>query len=342
MHYWEQTDLKLYFNKKGDCSLDDNAAKKYKVKATAPEQMVTELQTDLAALGYLENIPANLDGYFGGGTRRAVIRFQRHANRSFRMLSTDKSKIDLDSSDSYSGLEDGIVTPSVATEIRKWISKKWVLPFGIYQIVPLAVTYGNNEKLREDAKKAWDAIVIAVTDAGGTLEGPYYDSIRPLRKSSKVGTSKYSVHYSGRAVDINQTIANRYYAQKEEISGRIYWKIYCRTEKQDETQGTKIKKGEFKYTAFFNQSQVDIPAGYYINLTEMIHAGGFSRIPAQKGWDNIALSKNDRWNKLEWWHFQFNNELQKTFLDELELIGISEKDAKANNWNDAELDHAPG
>jgi len=342
MHYWESTDLDLHFVSKTDCSVDENGAKRYKVKATVAEQFVTELQTDLIALGYLEDKSGNKDGYFGGGLKRAVIRFQRHALRTFRMKS-DKARIDLAATEQFSGSKDGIVTQAVATEIRRWVDQGWVVPVGVVALEKIEPNdIGVNPKLRADARAAWQAIMQSVSDAGGTLEGKYGDVFRSLQKSSKVGTSLYSVHYCGRAVDIAQTLygvgkTKRYVAKKETIDSKTYWVLYCKTALQDGTQGAKIEKGEFKYiTSFAGGAQADVPAGYYINLTEMIEAGGFSRIKAQTGWESS-------YNKTEWWHFQFNADLQATFQDELELIGYDEKKIRAAGWKtDAELDHAPG
>ena len=342
MHYWESPDLNLYFVTNKDCSVDENGAKRYKAKATAPEQFVTELQTDLVALGYMADKPTNKDGHFGGGTKRIVTRFQRHALRPFRM-DGDKAKVDLDEADQYSGEKDGVVTQAVATEIRKWIDKGWKLPVGVVALEKIEPhDIGNNPKLRADARAAWQDIMQSVTDAGGTLQGKYGDVLRPLQKTTKVGASHYSVHYCGRAVDIAQNLygvgkGRRYIAKKDVVDSKTYWVLYCKTQEQDGTQGAKVEKGDFKYiTSFVGGSEAKVPAGYYINLTELIVAGGFSRIKAQSGWESS-------YNKSEWWHFQFNKDLQETFQDELELIGFDEKTIRSRGWaTDAELDHAPG
>jgi len=342
MNYWEDKDLDLHFVSKTDCSVDANAATKYKVKANVPETYVTDLQKDLITLGYLESKDANKDGYFGGGTKRAVTRFQRHALRSFRMLA-DKTRVDLGSADMFSGTADGAVKQSTAAEIRRWIDKKWTVPVGVIKLVKV----DQGGKMREDAKSAWDAIVKSVVDAGGILEGPYGDTLRALAKTGKVGTSSFSMHYCGRAVDINQGFyGKRYFAKKDAVGSDTFWTLYCKTDKQDGTQGTQFKKGDFKYFVFYNETESDIPAGYYIDMTASIQAKGeFSRIKAQTGWNDAAKvpEKSSRYNKTEWWHFFFCKDIQATFQDELELIGFDEKTIRANGWSsDAELDHAPG
>lgn len=341
-NYWEDAALNLHFTSKDDCSLDATAAAKYKVTANVPETFVTDLQKDLVAIGYLEDKDGNKDGYYGGGTKRAVGRFQRHALRPFRMLS-DKTRVDLADADLWKGSEDGVVNQDTAKEVRRWIDKKWVTPVGV---VPLEdLTQGG--KMRNDAKKAWDAIVKSVTDAGGILDGPYGDTLRSLAKTGKVGASSFSLHYSGRAVDINQGFyGKRYFAKKEVVGSDTFWILYCKTDKQDGTQGAEFKKGDFKYFVFWNETEADIPAGHYIDMTSMIQSSGdFSRIKAQGGWnDKTAVpEKSSRYNKTEWWHFFYAKDVQKTFQDELELIGFDEKTIRAKGWKtDAELDHAPG
>ena len=214
MHYWEKNDINLHFESKKDCSVDENGAKNHKVKATVPEQFVTELQADLIALGYLDHTKVNKDGFFGGGLKRNVIRFQRHALRSFRMLA-DKTKVDLAPADQYTGPKDGVVNLAMANEIRRWILKGWVIPVGVVKLEKLADAETTlNPKMRVDAKTAWEAIVKRVTAAGGTLEGPYGDVFRGLTKPTSVGASLYSVHYCGRAVDINQGLTNKYINKK--------------------------------------------------------------------------------------------------------------------------------
>ncbi len=339
-NYWEDASLNLHFTSKDDCSLDTTAAAKYKVKANVPETFVTDMQKDLIVLGYLADKDGNKDGYFGGGTKRAVGRFQRHALRAFRMLA-DKTRVDLAAADLWKGTETGAVDPSTAKEIRRWIDKKWTIPVGVVKLV--AVAQGG--KMREDAQKAWEAIVKSVTDAGGTLEGPYGDTLRGLAKTSKSGTSSYSFHYCGRAVDINQAFyGKRYFAKKDVVGTDTFWNLYCKTDKQDGTQGTEHKKGAFKYFVFWNETDADLPAGHYIDLTAMIQASGdFSRIKAQSGWDDSAKEKSARYNKTEWWHFYFAKDVQKTFQDELELIGFGEQAIRDKGWaTDTELDNAPG
>ena len=327
--YWDYDKLKLDLN-----DIDDEGAKKYKKKATSPLAYVKTLQSDLKTLGYLSGTP---DGLYGGATKRALLRFQRHAGRVYRLVGASKAAADVATTAVFTHAADGVCDHDTATEIRKWITNGWVNPVGRFPITNLS----TSGRLRDDAATAWEAIIVSVTAAGGSLEGPYGDTLRVLAKTSKSGASSYSFHHSGRAVDINQALgggrAQRYFIAKDGSGSTIYWTIYCRTDKQDGTQGTQMAKGAVKCWDFNSGKEYDIKAGYYINLTDMIQAGGtFERIKAHADWAT-------NYNATEWWHFQYTKDKQVTFEDELELIGKTEGDIKAAGWStDAELDHAPG
>jgi peptidoglycan hydrolase-like protein with peptidoglycan-binding domain len=349
--YHKSTTIKLYFNSKTDCSIDEAGAIKYsksktKAKANTHGTWVQQAQKDLIALGYLaakgSDGNPNDDGYFGPGTKRAVTRFQRHAARVYRMDSA-KAVQDVKPAEVFAGKETGEVDPATAKEMRKWIDKKWVNPVGRFKITK----FGTAGKLREDAAEAWKKIVEAVEKAGGTLAEPYGDTLRGLKPTSKGGTSGYSFHYTGRAVDIQQALGGgkgqRYFMVKEPSGTQMFWRLYCKTDKQDGTQGTEFKKGDKKYWVPSMEKEADIPKGHYIDLTATIESTGtFERIAAQSGWDTHK-DKAVRMNKHEWWHFQYKLDKQKTFQDELELIGFTEEQIRKAGWDtDAKLDHAPG
>jgi hypothetical protein len=355
--YYKYDKLNLYFKDPKDCSLDEAGAEKYKkdkTKANAPGTYAQQVQTDLIALGYLakkaDNGEANDDGYYGRGSARAVLRFQRHAGRLYRM-DLAKAIKDVKADAAFKGKVDGICNSDTAKEIRKWVDNKWVNPVGRFKTKALTAKLGGN--LREDAADAWEKVVKDVTAAGGTLDGPYGGSLRGLDyggADKKAGTSDFSFHYCGRAVDIRQEFANppektrRYYVISDPQGGDQYWTLFCKTDKQDGTQGVQIKKGDKKRWDFADKKDVSLPEGYYLDLTAAIQkAGEFERIKAHKGWES-------NYNKCEWWHFQFIIDRQETFSDELELIGFDEaalrkvkNQAGTLKWpDDAHLDHRPG
>ena len=315
--YWENDDLML--SVRG-------------TKSAADKESVKQLQTDLIALGYLSG---HADGGYGHGTERAIKRFQRHAARRYRMPQPDVA-----STETYPGDETGICDAATAAEIRSWIANGWKLPLDRFKLTGISAPNAAG-RLRSDAAEAWNEIVRLVTIQGGTLAGPYGDTARPVHTNSKVGASKYSFHYCGRAVDINQGLGGglhqRYFLLQEPTGSTMYWRIYCWTEKQDGSQGTFVRKQTKTAFQISGGTTYSLKEGYYVDLTALIESTGkFERIPAQGGWQST-------YNKTEWWHFQYKLEKQPTFLDEMELIGYNEAKLKAGGWTSEQmLDHAPG
>jgi hypothetical protein len=265
---------------------------------------------------------------------RAITRFQRHAARSYRMPQPDTAP-------TFNHAADGVLDEATLAQLRLWVQRKWVLPVGRFQVTTFNVGGPKPVQLRQDAAIAWSAIIALATRKGATLGGEYGDSARPVRPSAKKGTSRYSFHYCARAVDISQDFTksanHRYFIASEPTGPQQFWRIWCKADKQDGSQGTLIGKHAQKQHQFNPAAEIWIPAGYYVDLTALIESTGcFERIHAQAGWQGD-------YNKAEWWHFQFKKDKQPTFLDEMELIGYTEARLRACGWNsDALLDHPPG
>jgi hypothetical protein len=277
------------------------------------------LETDLIALGYLAP---------GESLTRAVTRFQRHAKRTYRKTAAGGS---LKETPVFTGAVDGIPGPITLGEIARWLQLGYRLPLGYFQLAPIG-TWG---RLREDTAAEWIALMAAIRDIGGTIDGPYGDTERPLMKTISAGASKYSFHMCGRAVDLNQGLGNsRYFPVREPRGSRTYWRIYCQTLDQSGAQGEE--PSAIAFHNFATHSDDPLPDGYYVDLTAEIERGGlFERIAAQAGWEHDTRMS-------EWWHFQWVPEKQQTFQDECELIGIAEQQLRAFGYADADLDHPPG
>jgi hypothetical protein len=285
----------------------------------------------LVAIGYLQAG----DAQNTKKVTRAVTRFQRHAARPYRMPQPDAGGADL-----YGGQANGNCDPLTELHVKRWIEKKWVIPVGRFPLRTLNIG-AKPVRLRPDASEAWEQIVLLADKKGAILRGEYGDSARAVRPTDKVGASRYSFHYAGRAVDIPQqyklSADHRYFITQDPSGGNQYWRIYCKTEKQDGGQGELIEKGTVKHYSFGEKKEVSIPQGYYVDLTDVIESSGkFERIKAQGGWEKS-------YNRSEWWHFQYKLDKQPTFLDEMELIGYTEDFLRKSGWpTDEMLDHAPG
>lgn len=303
--------------------------------ATVDEKSAAKaLQGDLVKLGYLPK--GGDDGDFGKRSTRALMRFQRHASRVYRMNGLTKVSADVVATMVFAGQASGKIDDSTRAEIKKWLSNNWVLPVGRFTLKKV-----GDFTLRNDVADAWVALSARIKTLGGTIDGPYGDSKRGLGKATKVGASSFSFHIVGRAIDLSQPLANpvgrRYWIQRDPASSkRDYWILHCKTTLQDGAQGTLYEKGAVKCQSFNPSSTFDIPKGYYINLTNEIEKNGiFERIPAQGGWDTD-------YNMTEWWHFQYALDKQVTFQDECELVGISEAELRKSGYSELDMDRAPG
>jgi len=352
--YFNFKTLKLDFQSNTNRSVDSTGAKTTKGKANTPLDYVVQLQDDLKTLNYLSS-KAKSDGVYTAAVKRAVLRFQRHAKRTYRMKGGNPAD---EKSPPFKGSVDGVCDHATAQEIHRWTTNGFVLPLGRFKVAALSGNSvgpgGSTAKLREDAAKQWDAVVKAITAAGGLVGGtsasPYGDCLRGLKSLSggtKVGASSTSLHHAGRAVDINQDLASRGKKQKLFIetdppgavaAGGTFWRVWCRV---GTGQGVAKKKGELKCFDF-GASRVGKdpnyknPAGNYLDLTALIISGSkFQRIRAQKGFPKAP-------DKAEWWHFAFLEDVQETFLDEVELIGHSEDDLVAKGWTAKKMDLKPG
>ncbi len=330
--YWDDTTLNL---KQG--SLDNKAAAAKKKTANVPHNYVSDLQKDLITLGYLK--AGSDDGAFGPGMERAVRKFQRHANRSFRFLNSAKV-----ASVPWVGTVTGVSDQSTAKEVRNWIAKGYRLPFGVHQIVKI-----DGGRLRDDVAKLWQAAIDDIKKKGGTLLPPkadksdyYSDTFRNPTNGFKStgGNSKLSLHYTGRAIDLSMSPAGGkgqiWWTIKEDVGTKVYWRLYCKTENQDGTQGTQVTAKSKKYYELYkNEGEKWLPAGYYLDLTAELAAHQFERIPSQDGWETIA-------KKQEWWHFYYAKDVEKAFIDEMELIGYGEDVLIKAGWTATDLDKTPG
>lgn len=337
-NYWDDKKLNLYFKSKSNFSLDDIGAKKTKKKATVPGSYVYDLQNDLIKIGYIDG---KADGYFGSKSKRAVLRFQRHAKRKYRMKKgkgTSTSANDVKSL-SFKQKPDGIVNQITAVEIRLWISKDWVLPLGRFK--KTTITGGA---LRKDAATAWRNAAGKIRTLGGTIapSPKYGDTTRTITADSKTGgNSLYSLHYAGRAVDLTQSLANygsaqKYFLIKDPKGGKMYFRIYCKTTLQNGKQGKKFAKPN-KYYDVSSKKERHFRTGYYLDITKILESYGFARIPAKSNWTSLI------WKRAEWWHYYWPKNIQATFQDEMELFGIPEKKLRRRYWKtDKRLDHKPG
>ena len=302
------------------------------------------LQQTLGQLGYMQ--PDWITGAPNEFTDRAVVRFKRHASRPYRISPVGKPEDVASASDRFTGdCEDPAITEQTAQELSRWVTRGWRLPLGRFKFDSLAESgrpASNSLKwslLREDAAKAWRAVMREVDQRGATISEPYGDTRRPLGHDRKEGVSRTSVHICGRAVDLNQNLTlirgQRYFLSPEEAEGRMYFRLYCLTSRQNGSQGVLLQDRQVKQWRSGLKGELFIPRGWYVDVTKLFDAAKFERIAAHAVWEKYDIYS-------EWWHYQYNVDLQDTFLDECELVGISEKELLTAKYTIEEMDREPG
>ncbi len=323
----------------------------------APSMPVAHVQAALEQFGYL---PA---GHAAGVSdplyartsyertlyERALIRFKRHARRPYRLTRAGMAD-DQPLHACFAGPCDARITEGTIFEIKQWAERGWKLPLHRFKFASLSApgepaSYALRWSiLREDAALAWRELMKEASGRGATLAEPYGDTFRALARTSeghalKTGTSRRSMHNVGRAVDLNQRLAQggsaRYYLSQEDDGARTRFRIYCKTAKQDGSQGKYMRSGAVECWRAGARGPAPLPPGWYVDLTELLAKGNFERISAHEGWR--------KWDILsEWWHYQYCVDVQPTFLDECELIGIGEQQLRASGYTVDEMDRSPG
>ena len=312
----------------------------------APSMSIEQVQAAMEHLGYL---PA---GYVTGSSHplseRALLRFKRHAQRPYR-LTHDGRADDQPRHACFAGPCDTSVSEDTIFEIKRWVERGWRLPLHRFQFASLGepgqpTSFALRWSiLREDAALVWRELMKEASGRGATLAEPYGDTYRKLEFQGKTGTSRRSLHKVGRAVDLNQQFGQgagqRYYLSQEDegesTNKRTRFRIYCKTAKQDGSQGKFMAARSVQCWRAGARGPIPLPQGWYVDLTELLAKGGFERISARDGWQ--------KWDILsEWWHYQYAVDMQPSFLDECELIGISEKRLLASGYTLEEIDQSPG
>lgn len=333
------------------------------------ELSVLKLQRVFIHLGYLA--PGSDTGVVDAETSRAMLRFKRHARRAYRHSSVSGAFEDLPPGLRFQGPVDDRLDDLTLLEIRQWVERGWDLPVGRFRFMSLTEGEARPNPryrwsiLREDVARNWRGLMLEVQAQGASVDGPYGDTRRKAGLNQPDGASPRSFHIPGRAIDLNQSLARpdraqRYFIVPEQSNGRTFWRILCRTEKQDGSQGRYHAEGShlcWNYVPRMvwmrrlrlrdpepgvlppearEMSRYKLPSGYYLDLTEYLEtAGRFERVAAHPGWET-------NYRRTEWWHYHYAIEKQETFLDECELVGITEDRLLAAGYSRLDLDRRPG
>ena len=192
--------------------------------------------------------------------------------------------------------------------------------------------------LRSDVAQSYNELYREVHILGGIVTSA--GGKRPLASKANPSRSKKSMHYVGRAFDMALPTGMQNPSTDPyliENAGNRQWTVWCKTENTDIPEQTieaayvvtrKNSKGK-KYTILKTR---EITARVF-NFTEVAKAHGFRRISARR-----SFFKGGAYGGAEWWHFQWEDDLEPkktTFGEELLKVYSLEKAKKFVYWNEA-------
>jgi TolB protein len=102
--------------------------------------------------------------------------------------------------------------------------------------------------------------------------------------------------YTGRAFSLNPILLEAGWITivKEEVGQQTYWRIYLRTRAQDGSQGEPLHMAPWDINARFSGTPIaydeggllatSIPPGFWVDVTRLTRAYGWSRLPALSNW----------------------------------------------------------
>jgi hypothetical protein len=169
------------------------------------------------------------------------------------------------------------------------------------------------------------------TAGAAALKYPEVDKVNEARftKTAKIKGVEHKV--TGRRYMITRDTRKDSKGKDEPV-----FRLFCLCEKQDGTQGKEFKKGDKKTHDFSTGKELDMPAGWYLDLTAEIEDNSeFRRIKAHDGWEKKVGAS-------EWWHYAYMVDVQPTVLDEAELIGISRQQLENAGKKEDQIGGKPG
>jgi TolB protein len=146
-----------------------------------------------------------------------------------------------------------------------------------------------------------------IAETGFDYLNIFGDLWRRIDAGARPGQSTRSWHKAGRAFDINQGPygpGRDIVYVLETVGGRVFWRVYFRTARQDGTQGEPLRDAPWEWSPESDGNTPPggaprhlIPSGYWLDFTALAAEYGWHRVPALRRWRTV-------WADTDWWHFQ--------------------------------------
>jgi len=170
-----------------------------------------------------------------------------------------------------------------------------VIPAGRVALAPLPDVTAPYAFLLDSLDESFNALRGDLSNQAGwdvllNLENAYY----PLTEPSSPGVIEDWL-YTGRAFALNPLpfSAGWLISVREDFNGQTYWRLYARTRYQDGSQGSPLSVHPWNLDARHSGDTqayehggtlAPIPAGYWLDLTDLAARYGWQRLPALTNW----------------------------------------------------------
>ncbi len=193
-------------------------------------------------------------------------------------------------------------------------------PNGNYRLINLGGVIAESPWLSDRVDASFMALRDHVNQAAGwdflgRLDNVWWAIDRPLEP----GQDYRSWHKAGRAFDIVQAYNQGSPAQVEVVpeqqGSAWYWRLYIRAAVQDGTLGEPLRELPWDFSAR-TSGDVDayeaggrlrdtVPAGYYVDFTQLAERYGWFRTPADASWrynwPGVLYWQYEKRDGLDWW-----------------------------------------
>jgi TolB protein len=146
----------------------------------------------------------------------------------------------------------------------------------------------ENMRYHMAQKSGWDVL--------NTLENAFI----PITVPTEIWHNE-NWFYTGRAISISSSAINAGWMiiSKEELFGKVYWRVYLKCRYQDGSQGKPLKIRPFDLSArssgdpeIYDQGGqfIQIPDGYWVDFTDLAYRYEWERLPASIQWETYYPS----------------------------------------------------